>query len=89
MGPNQRSWHKADDRLGDQLVQIRAGKLVLAVPGTKRFACSSAASALKGQERRDQMQLCLLQARLDCLKQAIAQKIVGPQRTEFMSTCAQ
>jgi hypothetical protein len=32
---------------------------------------------LKGQERRDQIQLCVAQARIDCLKQAIDQKIVG------------
>ncbi len=35
------------------------------------------------------MQLCMAQARLDCLKQAIDQKIVGPQRKEFVKSCAQ
>ena len=33
------------------------------------------------------MQLCMAQAHLDCLKQAIDQKIVGPQRREFVRTC--
>jgi hypothetical protein len=59
------------------------------VPSSKRLACAAAASALRGQERRDQMQLCLQQARSDCLKQAIDQKIVGPQRKEFVKSCVQ
>jgi hypothetical protein len=33
------------------------------------------------------MQLCMMQARLDCLKQAIDQKIVGQQRKDFLNTC--
>jgi hypothetical protein len=57
------------------------------VAPSKRFACQAAAQALKGQERQDQMQLCIAQARLDCLKQAIDQKIVGPQRREFVQNC--
>jgi hypothetical protein len=44
---------------------------------------------LQGQERQDQMQLCRAQAHLDCLKQAIDQKIVGPQRRDFMRNCMQ
>jgi hypothetical protein len=59
------------------------------VPSGKRFACQTASGALRGQERRDQMQLCLVQAQLDCLKQAIDQKIVGPQRKEFVKSCVQ
>ena len=35
------------------------------------------------------MQLCMAQAHLDCLKQAIDQKIVGPQRKEFVKNCAE
>jgi hypothetical protein len=57
------------------------------VAPSKRFACQAAAQGLKGQERQDQMQLCIAQARLDCLKQAIDQKIVGPQRREFVQNC--
>src|SRR5690348_16526614 len=49
------------------------------VATSKRMACLGAAQALKGQERQDQIQLCMAQARLDCLKQAIDQKIIGPQ----------
>jgi len=58
------------------------------VPSGKRLACQTASQALKGQDRQDQIQLCMAQARLDCLKQAIDQKIMGPQRKDFMQTCA-
>jgi curli biogenesis system outer membrane secretion channel CsgG len=57
------------------------------VPMTKRFACQTAAQGIKGQDRRDQMQLCMAQARMDCLKQAIDQKIVGPKRMDFIKAC--
>ena len=56
--------------------------------GTKRSACQTSTAALKGQDKRDQMQLCMAQAHIDCLKQAIDQKIVGPQRKDFVRTCA-
>jgi hypothetical protein len=57
------------------------------VSPSKRYACRAAAQATQGQERADQIQLCIAQARLDCLKQAIDQKIVGPQRRDFVQTC--
>jgi hypothetical protein len=57
------------------------------VPSGKRFACKTASQALQGQEQKDQIQLCMAQARLDCLKQAIDQKIVGPQRRDFVKSC--
>jgi hypothetical protein len=59
------------------------------VPSSKRFACQTAAQGFQGQDRKDQMQLCVAQARLDCLKQAIDQKIVGPQRRDFIRSCAE
>jgi hypothetical protein len=59
------------------------------VAASKRFACQSAAAGLQGQDRQDQMQLCLAQARLDCLKQAIEAKVVGPQRRDYVRTCMQ
>jgi Spy/CpxP family protein refolding chaperone len=59
------------------------------VASGKRFACQSASQAFKGQEQKDQMQLCMAQARLDCLKQAIDQKIVGPPRRDFVKNCVQ
>ncbi|MHB0771588.1 hypothetical protein [Bradyrhizobium sp. 5.13L] len=58
------------------------------VPATKRVACLATTQALQGQDKRDQMQLCMAQARLDCLKQAIDQKIVGKTRKDFIKTCA-
>lgn len=57
-------------------------------PAGKKLACQTASQALKGQARKDQMQLCMMQARLDCLKQAIDQNIVGPQRKDFVKSCA-
>jgi hypothetical protein len=54
----------------------------------KRLACRSASQGLTGQDKRDQMQLCMAQAHLDCLKQAIDQKIAGPRRKDFVKSCA-
>jgi Spy/CpxP family protein refolding chaperone len=59
------------------------------VETSKWLACRTASQGFKGQEQRDQMQLCMAQARLDCLKQAIDQKIIGPQRKEFLKSCAE
>ncbi|WP_420809145.1 hypothetical protein [Bradyrhizobium zhanjiangense] len=57
------------------------------VPATKRVTCLATTQNLKGQDKRDQLQLCMAQARLDCLKQAIDQKIVGEARKTFIKTC--
>jgi hypothetical protein len=59
------------------------------VPSGKRFACRTASQGLQGQERHDQIQLCVAQARIDCLKQAIDQKIVGRERKEFVKNCVE
>lgn len=56
-------------------------------PSGKKLACQTASEAVKGQARQDQMQLCMMQARLDCLKQAIDQNIVGPPRKDFVKSC--
>ena len=56
-------------------------------PSGKKVACQTASEAVKGQARQDQMQLCMMQARLDCLKQAIDQNIVGPPRKDFVKSC--
>jgi hypothetical protein len=55
--------------------------------GGKRGDCLVAVQGKRGQERQDQMQLCLAQGHLDCLKQAIDQKVVGPQRKDFIKNC--
>ncbi|HLG82895.1 MAG TPA: hypothetical protein VKY22_17925 [Bradyrhizobium sp.] len=54
---------------------------------SRRFICRAASQRFQGQDRADQMQLCVEQARLDCLKQAIDQKVVGPQRRDFVQNC--
>ena len=57
------------------------------VPATKRVTCLATTQNLKGQDKRDQMQLCMAQARLDCLKQAIDQKVVGEPRKTLIKSC--
>jgi hypothetical protein len=57
------------------------------VPSTKRVTCLATTQNLNGQDKRDQMQLCMAQARLDCLKQAIDQKVVGEPRKNLIKTC--
>jgi hypothetical protein len=42
---------------------------------------------LRGAELRDQVQLCLADARKQCLKDAIDQKVTGAQRREFVKNC--
>lgn len=65
-----------------------AGPAAAPAPNGKKLACQAASEAAKGQARKDQMQLCMMQARLDCLKQAIDQNIIGPQRKDFVKSCA-
>lgn len=57
------------------------------VPATRRVTCLATTQNLKGQDKRDQMQLCMAQARLDCLKQAIDQKVVGEARKSAIKSC--
>ena len=57
------------------------------VPATKRVTCLATTQNLKGQDKRDQMQLCMAQGRVDCLKQAIDQKLVGEARKSAIKTC--
>jgi hypothetical protein len=70
-----------------QTTSPAASSATVPVPATKRVTCLSSTQNLKGQDKRDQMQLCMAQARLDCLKQAIDQKIVGEIRKSFIKTC--
>jgi anti-sigma28 factor (negative regulator of flagellin synthesis) len=57
-------------------------------PG-KRETCrqSVAAKQLKRHEARDQLQLCVAQARVECLKQAIDQKLRSTARRVFVKSC--
>ena len=57
--------------------------------GGKRAGCLTSVQGKQGQDRQDQMQLCLAQARVDCLKQAIDQKVANAQRKDFVKTCMQ
>ena len=58
-----------------------------AATGGKRAECLATVQGKKGQDRQDELQLCLAQAHVDCLKQAIDQKVVGPQRKDFIKNC--
>ena len=55
--------------------------------GGKRAECLVTAQGKKGQDRQDTLQLCMAQGHLDCLKQAIDRKVVGPQRKDFIKSC--
>ena len=46
------------------------------------------AKGLTGQELRDSVAICVQEQRLACIKDAVAKKIVGKERREFMQTCA-
>jgi hypothetical protein len=56
----------------------------------KRDACRTQATG-KGITARgdvaDFVTVCVLEARLACIKQAIEQKVRGPARREFINTC--
>ena len=56
---------------------------------SKGAACREAArgSGVRGAELQDQVAICVAEAHLDCLKQAIAQKIRGSQRQPFIKSC--
>jgi hypothetical protein len=57
------------------------------VPTGKWLTCRASAQTLQDQDKKDQIELCVAEARLDCLKQAIAKKVVGPERRDFIKTC--
>jgi hypothetical protein len=58
-------------------------------PDPKRVICRDKVrqQKLRGQQRRDAIQVCVEEARLACTKKAIAQKIEGTQRRDFVRTC--
>lgn len=55
----------------------------------KRETCRQSVSAkhLGRHQARDQMQLCVAQARVECLKQAIDQKLRGAARRMYVKSC--
>lgn len=67
-----------------------SGKAAPAAAGVKRADCRAAALSLRGekQDKVDQYQLCMVQARMDCLKEAIAKKVVErEQRRDYIKNC--
>jgi hypothetical protein len=42
---------------------------------------------MRGPDLQDAVQVCVAEAHLDCLKQAVAAKARGPQRRSFIETC--
>ena len=54
----------------------------------RRSACREKVDqSLKGPDLNDAMLVCVAEARLDCLKQAVADKVRGKKREAFMGTC--
>jgi len=55
----------------------------------KAMACrkQQQAQGVRGPDLQDSVQVCVAEARLDCLKQAIAAKARGPQRRSFIENC--
>lgn len=60
-----------------------------AVRVSKRDACRQkiAARHLKRREARDKLQLCVAEARVECLKQAIDRHVHPSQRRLFVRSC--
>lgn len=60
-----------------------------AVRVNKREACRQkiAAKRLKHREARDKMQLCVAEARVECLRQAIDRRVRPSQRRLFVRSC--
>ena len=55
----------------------------------KRQTCGQDAAAMgvRASEMPDYIAVCVGEARLACLKQAVAQKVRGPERRDFMNRC--
>jgi len=55
----------------------------------KRSACRQEGTnkGMRGPDLRDYVAVCVLEARLACLKQAVAEKIRPPARRDFINKC--
>jgi hypothetical protein len=55
----------------------------------KQSACRQEGTnkGMQGADLRDYVAVCVLEARLACLKQAVAEKIRPPARRDFISKC--
>jgi hypothetical protein len=58
-------------------------------PPSKRASCRAQGQSqgLRGQQLKDQVQLCVQAARTACLNEAIAKNVRGPDRKAFMRSC--
>jgi hypothetical protein len=58
-------------------------------PPSKRASCRAQgrSQGLRGQQLKDQVQLCVQAARTACLNEAIAKNLRGPDRKAFMRSC--
>jgi hypothetical protein len=57
--------------------------------GAKRSACRQEGTnkGMRGADLQDYVAVCVLEARLACLKQAVAEKIRPPARRDFINKC--
>ena len=55
----------------------------------KRSACRQEGTnkGMRGPDLRDYVAVCVLEARLACLKQAVAEKVRPPARRDFINKC--
>lgn len=55
----------------------------------KREACLAAVAAKgsRGAERVDEMQICMAEGRLDCVKRAVAEKVPPADRRAYLKVC--
>ena len=62
----------------------------LPAPSVPPVDCRAQAQSkgLRGEELRDSVAVCVQEQRLACIKDAVAKKVVGKERHEFMQTCA-
>jgi len=68
---------------------MQPGRTPEATRSAKAMACrkQQQAQGARGPDLQDAVQVCVAEARLDCLKQAIAAKVRGLQRRSFIETC--
>jgi subtilisin family serine protease len=73
------------------LPHLQTGSDEAAVIEKKRQACRQAGAdhGVAAAEMADYVDLCVSEARLACLKQAVANKVPAPERRDFLNRCLQ
>src|SRR5262245_13587805 len=83
LGPNMTLSQPAaeTDKAGEEALSSAVQK--------KRAECRQAGTGLglRGPELADHVLVCVQEARLGCLKQAVQQKLRGPERIAFIDKC--